>query len=109
MSLRQGLGPRGDRDWGPWRLDPETLVLFCEDDAHPSGYEVDLELCLTSAQVLDWIMQVEMKTWADDAVVAGLVRALNDVLRPQATLCSSGISKTLTKTRIAGLVQLATR
>jgi len=38
------------------------------------AYEVDLEQCLDGAQVLDWILQVAGKQWADDATVAGLVR-----------------------------------
>lgn len=105
MTTLPRLGPRPGRNWGPWRLDPDNLVLICEDEQHPAGYEVDLELCTTSAQVLDWIMQVEMKTWADDQVVAGLIRALNDVLRPQSTLCSSGTSKTLTTSQIAELAR----
>jgi hypothetical protein len=57
---------------------------------------VDLERCLDSADVLDWIAQVGKKNYADDAVLAGLVRALDDVLDVQANLCSFGRHKTIT-------------
>ena len=88
-------------DWGPWCLDTTAWVL------HARGYEVDLERSLTSAQVLDHIMQVADKRWADDTTIAGLVRALGDVLGPQASLCPGGASKRLTKARIRRLAQQA--
>jgi hypothetical protein len=108
-------------DWGPWRLDPETRVLY---PVWPYRYEVDLDACTTSAEVLDWIIQVAQKGWAsaehggngpehnpdgwtDDAILAGLVRALDDVLHPQANLCSFGASKRLSRRRIVALVDLA--
>ena len=42
------------------------------------SYEIDLDTCTTSPEVLDWIMQVDGKVWATPTVLAGLVRALND-------------------------------
>jgi hypothetical protein len=90
-------------DGGAWRLNPRYRVL-----THPD-YEVDLDDCLTSAEVLDWIMQVAGKTWADDATLAGLVRALGDVLQPQARLCSWGKSTRISKTNVAELVTQAAR
>ena len=56
----------------------------------PGEYEVDLERCTTPAQVLDWIVQVSKKTWATDVVVADLVRALDDLLDVQGTMCPFG-------------------
>jgi hypothetical protein len=38
-------------------------------------------------------VQVAKKRWADERCVAGLVRAIDDLLRPQATLCSFGIDR----------------
>ena len=67
------------RSWGRWRLNPDVLTLDLDDNR----YEVDLEQCLTSAQVLDWTCQVAGKTWADDQTLAGLVRAIDDILHPQ--------------------------
>jgi hypothetical protein len=97
-----GTPPR-PRNWGPWQLDAEVRVL------RSKHYEVDLDRCTTSAEVLDHICQVVDKTWADDAIVAGLVRALNDVLKPQANLCSFGGSTELSPERIGTLVRAVDR
>lgn len=85
------------RDWGPWRLDTRTWVLY---PVRPYRYEVDLEQCLTSAQVLDRVMQIAAKTWADDELIGGLIRALGDVLRPQVNLCSFGASRRIGRGRV---------
>jgi hypothetical protein len=34
------------------------------------------------------ICQVAMKEWATDVCISGLVRAINDLLQPQAYLCT---------------------
>lgn len=83
----------GEYSWGRWRYNPSNLCLELYDDRDEVEYQVDLERCTTSAQTLDWICQVAEKTWADDAVIAGLVRGLDDLLHPQATLCSFGSEK----------------
>jgi hypothetical protein len=90
------------REWGPWRLDTRTWVLY---PIRPYRYEVDLEECLTSAQVLDRIMQVAQKSWADDATIAGLARALADVLRPQGNLCPFGSSKRISRAKARELAR----
>lgn len=104
-------------EWGPWRLYPPTLVLVLVATGQRRDgsrfdyerYEVDLERCLTSAEVLDWICQVAGKTYADDVLLAGLVRALDDVLAPQAHLCSCGTSKKLTRRTVARRVAQAAK
>ena len=75
-----------------WTFETETAALTLYIEGRWT-YEVDLERCRTSAQVLDWIMQVASKQWSTDAIVASLVRAINDLLAPQATLCSFGIER----------------
>lgn len=86
-------------DWGPWRLNVDALTLV--DVGKGSWrYEVDLERCQTPAELLDWIFQVNTKIWSekDDGVLAGLIRAVDDVIKPQATLCSGGApSRIVTK------------
>jgi hypothetical protein len=91
-------------DWGPWHLDHNTRVLYVEE-SNGYRYEVDLDDCLSSAQVLDWICQIAGKTWADDTTLAGLVRAIDDVLTPQAHLCSSGQDKRITERQVAERVR----
>jgi len=89
-------------NWGPWLLDPEAAVLWHRD----YGYEIDLERCLTSAQVLDWIMQVNGKEWPDQAATTfGLVEAFDAVLHPQQHLCSFGTSKRLTAPEAVALAR----
>jgi hypothetical protein len=105
MIQRSDTSPQASRkSWGPWHLDRKWRVLYVEE---PSGYryEVDLDHCLSSAEVLDWLCQIAGKTWADDATLAGLVRAIDDVLRPQARLCSSGRDTRLTKRQVAEQVR----
>jgi hypothetical protein len=83
-------------DWGPWKLNCSNYTL-----EHPNGYYVDLERCLTSAQVLDHICQITQKKWgSDDRLVAGLVRALIELLWPQGWLCGSGISREMTRLEV---------
>lgn len=93
-------------EWGPWNLDGDVYVLWT--DAPGYRYEVDLEQCTTSAQVLDWICQVARKEWPGrDRIIAGLVTAVDDVLTPQAHLCSCGQSGHLSKSAIRKLVTTA--
>lgn len=87
---------------GPWALDISTFTLDHDD------YQVDLEQCTTSTEVLDWIAQIATKQWATNEVIAGLVRAINDVLAPQANLCSGGKHLTLTGKQIRQPVRAVT-
>jgi hypothetical protein len=95
---------RGEQ-WGPWHLDRAHRVLWT--DAGRYYYELDLDGCTSSAQVLDWICQIAGKLWGDTEVVAGLVYALDDVLHPQANLCSFGVGRQLSRSRIRHLVSQA--
>jgi hypothetical protein len=88
-----------DHGWGPWKLDPDRFVLDRDPDSLNS-YPIDLLSCQDSDEVLDWICQVARQKWADDVTLAGLARALNDVLLPQATLCSVGEPKRLSQNQL---------
>lgn len=72
--------------WGPWHLDEKNLQLV-----HKDGYEVSLPSCGHSAAILDWIFQVQSKTWGDAETLKGLLDALDAILMPQANYCSGGI------------------
>lgn len=78
-----------------WRYEPSNHTLLLLRSNGDFEYEIDLDECSTSAEVLDWIAQVAGKIWATDAVVADLVRALDDVLALQENLCGSGQSRKL--------------
>ncbi len=58
------------------------------------GYEVELESASqSSAEALDWIAQVAGKTWATPEIVGGLVRAMDRIIRFQASLCGMGVER----------------
>jgi hypothetical protein len=85
---------RGIRDgfsWGNWKLDAGTLTLVSES---PS-YEIRLDEITDSAEMLDWIFQIQMKTWATNDVIGNLIRAFDDIFMPQGTLCGQGVGKTI--------------
>jgi hypothetical protein len=105
------ISPRLHRGgWGPWHLDRAQRTLWT--DAGGYRYDIDLDSCTSSAQVLDWICQIAAKTWGGtearhNAITAGLVHALTDVLHPQANLCSDGYGKRLSRPQIRYLVSRA--
>ncbi len=50
------------------------------------GYQIDLERCNSSAEVLDWIVQVSKKTWATNEIVGSLVKHLDRCLHIQSNM-----------------------
>ena len=86
--------PSRRSSWNGWFIDKRSLVY------EPEDYDITITELTTPAKVLDWIMQIANKDWGggkekNDQCVVGLVRAINDILRPQGTLCSWGESRTL--------------
>jgi len=74
-------------------LDAERLVLIHVGGG--CGYELDLERMRTPAEMLDSIFQVRPKIWHTDDDMSALIDALHDLLDPQATLCSWGVTHEL--------------
>lgn len=72
------------RNYGKWEYDPELMTLTYE-----GHYEIDLEKIDSSAEMLDWIFQVNHKAWGWYAVV-DLIDAFDRLLSPQANYCSWG-------------------
>jgi hypothetical protein len=88
--------------WGGWTLDG----VWLEYPAYAAAtYPVQITDLRSSAAMLDLIMQVRGKSWADDACLAGLVRALDDIFQPQAHLCSGGQNLIMEAKAIAGLAK----
>ena len=100
---------RTQRQWGPWKLDKKTCTLDLpyppEWNCPEPRYWVDLKDCTSSAGVLDVICQIAGKQWATDDVLAGLVRALDDILEPQANLCSCGTDKRISRQVLAKAIR----
>ena len=72
-----------------WKFQENLTLNLIE---HP-GYQIDLDRCNSSAQVLDWIVQVSKKNWATDEVVGSLVKELDQALHIQGNLCPCGTDK----------------
>jgi hypothetical protein len=87
--------PQHGHHWGPWRYDAERLVLVYDDPAGEEAYEIDLEECRDSAEVLARILPLSQKAWMAREAVGHLVQAFDDLLDPQANLCSFGRSRRL--------------
>jgi hypothetical protein len=84
--------------WNGWYLEGTTLD-------YRARYPVTLEALTSPGDVLDLICQVAGKNWADDACLAGLVRALNDILAPQAYLCGGGITRIITESKVREIIK----
>jgi len=90
------------RQWGQWTFDSERLCLVFEASPVTRGgvrgvpsyvaflgrYEIDLERVRDSAAMLDWIFQIQGKTWASARVTKDLLNAFDSIFNPQANLCS---------------------
>jgi hypothetical protein len=65
----------GDR-WGRWTWHAPSRVLSIDADG---AYEIDLDRCTSPMSDLDWILHLAGKTWATNADVGALVRALRAI------------------------------
>jgi hypothetical protein len=88
--------------WEGWELDRKSHSLFHDDPG--GGYYIDVSRCRSSAETLDWIMQVTHKSWADNHVIGGLIRALDDLIDPQGTLCPGGRSRNVSLSYLLGRI-----
>lgn len=73
-------------DWQAfWAYDSDRLTL-----TEPGGYRISLETLTTSARTLNTIFQVRYKPWCDPMAAGMFLAALEELLMPQACLCSWG-------------------
>jgi hypothetical protein len=72
--------------WGDWMFESKNLTLVHAVEK----YEINLEEIHSSAAILDWIFQILGKQWADARTIYDLLRAIDDILSPQANYCSFG-------------------
>lgn len=81
--------------WGSWTLNPKNLSLEREH------YDISLKSIKNSAELLDWIFQVQSKTWAEPQVLHDLLAAFDDVLHPQENYCSMGVDHQVDSEKLA--------
>lgn len=83
--------PQHGDTWGKWRYNAHNLTLEYGNGFNP--YYLDLEECKNSAGLLDWIFQVCNKSWMTTDERGHLLEAIDDLLHPQANLCSFGVDR----------------
>ena len=86
--------PRDRGWWGGWTRSGARLVK-----PGVPLYEFDLSSATSASAVLDRVLWFSKRAH-DDATVAGVLRAIDDLLDPQANLCSWGRDKRLTKSQL---------
>ncbi len=90
--------PESGDTWGNWRYKAKLLTL-----THvPEDYEIRLDECSTSAETLDWIFQVASKTWVTPEDLGNLILALDDIIDPQANLCSFWLKQEARRGKVSG-------
>ena len=89
--------------WDNWTLCKDNYTLTYDENGRYM-YEIDLETIQTPAQMLDWIFQIRGKAWASDRAICALLEAFYAIFKPQASLCSYGSSKRITRDHIKELV-----
>lgn len=63
--------------WGRWTLNARTVCL--ETLISGTTYEIPLDEMTDAAKVLDWVFQIEEKTWASNSDVGDLVTAIRSI------------------------------
>jgi len=79
--------------WGRWILDVEGQSLCLMDEESLMCCCVPLHMCNTSAEILDWISQIQHKTRIRPLDLGNLVEALDDLLDLQRNFCGAGIER----------------
>ncbi len=75
--------------WGP-RVYLETNLTWRLVLKGVEQYEIDLETCHTTAEVLDWIVRLKKEGWISVRDLGNLVFALDDLLDLQNNLIHGG-------------------
>lgn len=66
--------------WGHWTLNSATGTLDCTIPNTTQVYDVPVYDLTDSAEILDWIFQVEEKSWATSEITGEFVEALRTIL-----------------------------
>jgi hypothetical protein len=76
-------------DWGGWRFErhvfadidrPASALILSFDAGERGLHSVDVKDLVAAETIVWFIMYVRAQEWANDACLAGLVRALSDLL-----------------------------
>ncbi len=71
--------------WGDWTLDAKDMVLSLSRKGrkHPN---IQLGAITSGAELLDHIFHILHKDWATNEIVADLLKAFEDILKPRRNL-----------------------
>jgi len=83
-----------------WVYDRRSRMVIYKE----SGYDVPMWNCNTSAQILDWIIQLSQKEWEAPDALLGFIRMVNYLIDIQAHLCPGGESKFLKLTELTQIL-----
>lgn len=75
--------------WGNWNLKSDLMVLEYETDGD-SLFTIPIEHLCDSYGVLNIIYEVYRKRWCSAKVMKDLLRAIDDMLFPQVSICFNG-------------------
>ena len=77
--------------FGRWRFDPEQSTLSCRAGLSDHQYYIPLAQLTNSAQILDWLCQIQSKRWASPEIVWDLIEAIVFLIDPQSHICCGGV------------------
>lgn len=84
------------------RYQPSNQTIQLDTEQYGNNlYEIDLERCVNSSQLLDRIFQINYKTWATPEVMKQILDAVDEAclatfkLTAQVAFCPCGSNKTL--------------
>lgn len=80
-------GKRRTKRWGNWVVFVGSYNCI---EHEPSGYWIGFNRLNTCAEIMDWLFQLRQKTWFTSQDASDFLTLIDDVLHPQATLCSFG-------------------
>jgi len=89
--------PKHGDTWGPFKFNTKNFTLeFHRSSNHRdyNPYYIDLERCIDSSHMLDALFQMGNKVWLSTVNRGQLLEAVQDIMEPQAWLCSGGRDKT---------------
>tara|TARA_Y100000114_G_scaffold120772_1_gene115800 strand:+ start:375 stop:836 length:462 start_codon:yes stop_codon:yes gene_type:complete len=97
------------KQWGYWIFRSSNLVLELQTKRGGWAYEIDLERINSTAEMLDWIFQLNHKNRFGESIygnenqdlIGDLIQAFDDIFKPQANCCSRGKEKEFSGSELA--------
>lgn len=95
--------------WLVYIAHDSLTIQIVDDNNWCTHYEIDLEECTDSARVLDYIFQIQSKTWCTPELIALVLDTLNSACiqyfgQPaQGVFCSMGIGRKITWPEVRSL------